>query len=69
MGAWWVPAEGSSRAAVLVPGWGGSKSDEHVLRTAPVYNRAGYGVLMIDPRAQGESHGTRRTATQRAKSS
>ena len=61
LGAWWVPAEGSSRAAVLVPGWGGSKSDEHVLRTAPVYNHAGYGVLMIDPRAQGESDGTRRT--------
>ena len=59
--AWWVPAEGSSRAAVLVPGWGGSKSDEHVLRTAPVYNQAGYGVLTFDPRAQGESEGGRRT--------
>ena len=58
---WWVPAEGSSRAAVLVPGWGSSKSDEHVLRTAPVYNRAGYGVLTFDPRAQGESDGERRT--------
>src|SRR5215204_7315658 len=23
LSAWWVPAEGSSRAAVLVPGWGG----------------------------------------------
>lgn len=61
LGAWWVPAEGSSRAAVLVPGWGGSKADEHVLRTAPVYNRAGYGVLVFDPRAQGESEGGRRT--------
>ncbi len=61
LSAWWVPAEGSSRAAVLVPGWGGSKSDEHVLRTAPVYHRAGYGVLAIDPRAQGESDGGRRT--------
>ena len=61
LSAWWVPAEGSSRVAVLVPGWGGSKSDEHVLRTTPVYNRAGYGVLTFDPRAQGESDGGRRT--------
>ncbi|MDQ4127220.1 MAG: alpha/beta hydrolase [Actinomycetota bacterium] len=61
LGAWWVPAEGSSRAAVLVPGWGGGKSDEHVLRTVPVYNRAGYGVLVFDTRAQGESDGERRT--------
>ena len=61
LSGWWAPAEGSSRAAVLIPGWGGGKSDEHVLRTAPVYNHAGYGVLVIDPRAQGESEGDRRT--------
>jgi uncharacterized protein len=61
LSAWWLPTEGSSRAAVLVPGWGGSKSEEHVLRTAPVYNRAGYDVLLIDPRAQGGSEGARRT--------
>jgi cephalosporin-C deacetylase-like acetyl esterase len=44
--AWWVPpAEGeSSRAAVLVHGWGSDKSDEHVIETAPIYARAGYGV-------------------------
>ena len=37
--AWWVPpAEGeSSRAAVLVHGWGSDKSDEHVIETAPIY--------------------------------
>jgi fermentation-respiration switch protein FrsA (DUF1100 family) len=61
LSAWWVPAEGASRAAVLVPGWGGNKSEEHVLRTVPVYHRAGYDVLLIDPRAQGESEGARRT--------
>lgn len=61
LSGWWVAAEGSSRAAVLVPGWGGDKSDERVLRTAPVYNRAGYSVLTFDPRAQGESDGERRT--------
>src|SRR5215211_1422501 len=61
LGAWWVPAEGSSLAAVLVPGWGGYKFDEHLLQTIPVYHRAGYGVLLLDLRAQGESGGTRRT--------
>ncbi len=35
LSAWWVPAEGSSRVAVLIPGWGGSKADEHVLRPHP----------------------------------
>jgi fermentation-respiration switch protein FrsA (DUF1100 family) len=59
--AWWVPAGGSPRAAVLVHGWGGDKSDEHVLKTAPVYHREGYNVLIIDLRAQGESAGGRRT--------
>ncbi|QIN85189.1 alpha/beta fold hydrolase [Rubrobacter tropicus] len=59
--AWWVPIEGSSRAAVLVHGWGGHRSDEHVLKTAPVYLREGYSVLIIDLRAQGESGGRRRT--------
>jgi fermentation-respiration switch protein FrsA (DUF1100 family) len=61
LGAWWVPAEGSSLAAVLVPGWGGYRFEEHLLQTVPVYHDAGYGVLMLDLRAQGESGGTRRT--------
>jgi fermentation-respiration switch protein FrsA (DUF1100 family) len=61
LSAWWVPVEGSSQAAVLVPGWGGSKFDEHLLQTVPVYHNAGYGVLLLDLRAQGESGGARRT--------
>ena len=61
LSAWWVPAEGSSKAAVLVPGWGGYKCDEHLLQTLPVYHDAGYSVLLLDLRAQGESEGTRRT--------
>ena len=61
LSAWWVPAAGSTRAAVLVPGWGGYRFDEHLLRTIPIYHRAGYGVLSLDLRAQGESDGTRRT--------
>lgn len=61
--AWWVPpAEGeSSRAAVLVHGWDGDKSDEHVIETAPIYARAGYGVLLLDLRGNGGSGGERRT--------
>src|SRR5215203_6966421 len=59
--SWWVPTEDSTRAAVLVPGWGGYKFEEHLLRTLPVYHDAGYSVLMLDLRAQGESDGSRRT--------
>jgi uncharacterized protein len=61
LSAWWVPVEGSSLAAVLVPGWGGYKFDEHLLQTLPLYHDAGYSVLLLDLRAQGESDGTRRT--------
>jgi fermentation-respiration switch protein FrsA (DUF1100 family) len=46
---------------VLVPGWGGYKFEEHLLQTLPVYHDAGYGVLLLDLRAQGESRGSRRT--------
>jgi uncharacterized protein len=61
LSAWWVPVEGSSLVAVFVPGWGGYKFDEHLLQTLPVYHYAGYCVLLLDLRAQGESEGTRRT--------
>lgn len=61
LSAWWVPAESTFRAAVLVPGWGGYKFDEHLLQTIPVYHGAGYSVLLLDLRAQGESGGARRT--------
>jgi fermentation-respiration switch protein FrsA (DUF1100 family) len=61
LGCWWVPAGDSARAAVLVPGWGGYKCEEHLLRTIPIYHDAGYGVLLLDLRAQGESGGSRRT--------
>jgi fermentation-respiration switch protein FrsA (DUF1100 family) len=46
---------------MLIPGWGGYKFDEHLLQTLPMYHDAGYGVLMLDLRAQGESGGSRRT--------
>ncbi len=49
LAAWWVsPAEeGSSRAAVLVHGWEGDKSDLHIVETAQVYAHAGYDVKSL----------------------
>jgi uncharacterized protein len=61
LAGWWVPGNGPSRAVVLAPGIEGDKADWHVLKTASVYAGAGYGVLMIDLRAQGGSEGERVT--------
>jgi pimeloyl-ACP methyl ester carboxylesterase len=46
---------------VLVHGWGGDRSDLHVVETALVYHRAGFNVLMLDLRAHGGSGGDRIT--------
>ncbi len=63
LSAWWVlpEDEGSSRAVVLVHGRGGDKSAGYVIETAEIYTRAGYGVLMLDLRASGDSGGSIRT--------
>lgn len=61
LAGWWVPAEESSRAVVLVHGWGGDRSNEPVVETAAVYAGEGYGVLMLDLRGHGGSEGDRRT--------
>ncbi len=61
LAGWWVPGNDPSRAVVLVPGIEGDKSDKHGVKTAFVYADAGYGVLMIDLRAQGRSEGERVT--------
>jgi uncharacterized protein len=61
LSGWWVGKADSSQAAVLVHGWGGDKSELHVLETALVYERAGFNVLMIDLRGHGGSEGGRIT--------
>jgi fermentation-respiration switch protein FrsA (DUF1100 family) len=61
LAGWWVPGSDPSRAVVLVSGIEGDKSDRPVLKSASVYAGAGYGVLMIDLRAQGGSEGERVT--------
>ena len=58
---WWAPGDGSTKAVVLVHGLEGNKSDQHVLKTASVYQGAGYSVLMLGLRGNGESGGGRTT--------
>jgi uncharacterized protein len=61
LAGWWVPGNDPSRVVVLVPGIVIDKVGRHVLETASVYAGAGYGVLIIDLRAQGRSEGERIT--------
>jgi uncharacterized protein len=61
LAGWWAPGNDPSRAVVLVSGIEGDKSDRHIVKTASVYAGAGYAVLMIDLRAQGDSEGERVT--------
>ena len=61
LAAWWMEAAGSDRAAVLVHGFGGDKSNEQILQTARLYAEGGYSVLALDLRGHGESGGARRT--------
>ena len=58
---WWVPEEDSSRAVILVHGFGGDKSSQHVIETASIYARTGYSVLLLGLRGHGGSEGERRT--------
>ena len=61
LSAWWIKKAGSTDAAVLVPGGLDDKSEPYVVETALIYERAGFNVLMLDPRAHGGSGGERVT--------
>jgi len=52
---WWIPAPGSERAVVILHGHGGSMDGD--VHRAPMFHRAGYGVLLLDFRAHGRSPG------------
>lgn len=57
---WWVSGD-SGRAVILVHGWGGNRSEEHMLQTAAIYANAGCAVLIPDLRGHGGSEEARRT--------
>lgn len=55
LAAWWVPPRDGA-AVVVVPGAGSTRAT--VRDQAAVLVRAGYGVLLLDPRGHGASTGT-----------
>ncbi len=59
--AWWIEKGDAERVAVLVHGFGGNRSDEHILQTAQIYASRDYSVLILDLRGHGDSGGQRRT--------
>ncbi len=61
LAAWWVPGGDGRRAALLVHGLNASKGSSYVLPALPVYAHLGFGVLMLDLRAHGQSPGSRTT--------
>jgi pimeloyl-ACP methyl ester carboxylesterase len=52
---WFLPAEGSDRAIVLLHGYGGDRRS--MLPRAKFFRQQGYNVLLYDARACGESSG------------
>lgn len=52
---WWIPAQGSDRAVVILHGHGGSMDCD--LHRAPAFHQAGFGVFLFDFRAHGRSQG------------
>ena len=62
LSAWWIPVVGSPRTVVLVHAWGENKRHPYVSATARFYNQAGFNVLALDLRGQGDSEGHRPTA-------
>ena len=56
---WWAAGEHGCGAVVLLHGVGGSR--RHMIRRAGMLQRQGFGVLLIDLHAHGESPGARIT--------
>ncbi len=52
---WWIPAHGSERAVIVMHGHG--ESMDWDVHRAPVLHDAGFGVLLFDFRAHGQSPG------------
>ena len=61
LAGWWVPGGRERKAALLVHGLNASKSSPYVLPALPVYAGLGFGVLLLDLRAHGDSPGRRTT--------
>lgn len=59
--AWWASTDDSSQTAILVHGWGGDKSESHVVETARIYHEADFNVLLVNLRCHGNSGGRRIT--------
>ncbi len=53
---WWIPAQGSARAVILLHGKSGSMDPD--VKYAPALHAAGLNLLMFDFRAHGRSDGT-----------
>ena len=51
----WIPCVGASRAVIILHGHGGSMDWD--IQRAPVFQKAGFGVLLFDFRAHGRSDG------------
>ncbi len=55
----WIPAQGSERAVVILHGHGGSM--DYDIQRAPYFHAAGFNILLFDFRAHGRSPGRRAT--------
>jgi pimeloyl-ACP methyl ester carboxylesterase len=51
--AWWIPAEGSAPAVIVLHGWGGNSAD--MLPIGPGLVASGFHVLFLDARKHGLS--------------
>jgi hypothetical protein len=55
--AWWTEKGDAERVAILVHGFGGNRSDEHILQTAPIF------AATVTPAVNGVPSATRKYRT------